>query len=199
MGDTTEEAAEVERLLQYSTSVVTRHAPVAPAVVQNEAVIRLAGYLFDMPNAGRGVTYADALRNSGARAILLPHRAHRAGSVVGAAPLPAGGGLQETGSAIVTVTMPSRWESTPADALPFPSGATFGLQVDGPDGSKTSVLLGRTQELLEPGAVVGGNASAALMGKLYAVAAVSAGGALLFTSTEAGAHTVRIFSWLTRC
>ena len=46
--------------------------PDAVDVAHNEAVVRLAGYLFDQPNAGRGVVHADALRNSGARAILLP-------------------------------------------------------------------------------------------------------------------------------
>ena len=81
LGDTSEETAEATRLLSYSTEAVTRHAPSAPDVVQNEAVIRLSGYLFDQPNAGRGMAYASALRNSGASAILLPYRIHRAGNV----------------------------------------------------------------------------------------------------------------------
>ena len=80
LGDTAEETAEATRLLAYATEAVTKHAPNAPAVVLNEAAIRLAGYLFDMPNAGRGAGYADALRNSGAAAQLLPYRVHRAGS-----------------------------------------------------------------------------------------------------------------------
>ena len=77
LGDSTEELAEVTRLLAYSTEAVTKQAPEATA---NEAVVRLAAYLFDQPNAGRGVMYADALRNSGAGSILLPYRVHRAGS-----------------------------------------------------------------------------------------------------------------------
>ena len=84
MGDTTEETEEAVRLLAFATEAVTHHAPNAPDVTQDEAVIRLAGYLFDMPNAGRGMAYADALRHSGARAILLPYRVHRAGSVADA-------------------------------------------------------------------------------------------------------------------
>ena len=80
-GSTDEEAAEADRLLAFATSAVTKHAPLAPDLALNEAAIRLAGYLFDMPNAGRGAGYADALRNSGARAILLPYRTHRAGAV----------------------------------------------------------------------------------------------------------------------
>ena len=80
LGDSTEETAEATRLLAFATAAVTKHAPDAPDVVHNEAVVRLASYLFDMPNAGRGAGYADALRNSGAAAILLPYRVHRAGS-----------------------------------------------------------------------------------------------------------------------
>ena len=51
----------------------------AGRAVHNEAVRRLAGYLYDMPEAGRGDGYANALRNSGAASILLPYRKHRAG------------------------------------------------------------------------------------------------------------------------
>ena len=43
-------------------------------------MVRLSGYLFDAPTAGRGAVYANALRNSGASGILLPYRIHRAGS-----------------------------------------------------------------------------------------------------------------------
>ena len=80
LGSSAEETDQATRLLAYVATAVTKHAPDAPDVVQNEAAIRLAGYLFDQPNAGRGVGYADALRNSGAAAILLPYRVHRAGS-----------------------------------------------------------------------------------------------------------------------
>ena len=80
LGDSTEETAEATRLLAFATAAVTKHAPDAPDVVLNEAAVRLAAYLFDMPNAGRGAGYADAVRNSGAAAILLPYRVHRAGS-----------------------------------------------------------------------------------------------------------------------
>ena len=77
--DSAEETAEVTRLLSYCTEAVTQHAPDAPDVAQNEAVRRLAGFLFDMPEAGRGMAYANALRNSGAARMLLPYRIHRAG------------------------------------------------------------------------------------------------------------------------
>ncbi len=72
--------AEAARLFTYATEAVTKHAPSAPDVVQNEAVIRLAGYLFDMPNAGRRDGYVNAMRSSGAGRILLPYVVHRAGT-----------------------------------------------------------------------------------------------------------------------
>ena len=82
VGDSAEETAEVTRLLAYSTEAVVKHAPDATA---NEAVVRLSSYLFDMPNAGSGVRYANAGRNSGAWAILQPYRVHRAGSTAAGA------------------------------------------------------------------------------------------------------------------
>ena len=84
MGDTTEENAEVARLLSYATEAITKHVATAPDAVHNEAAIRLASYLIDQPNAGRGAMFANALQNSGAASILLPYRVHRAGSVAGA-------------------------------------------------------------------------------------------------------------------
>ena len=80
LGGSAEETAEATRLLAYVSEAVTKHAPAAPDVVHNEAAIRIAGYLYDMPNAGRGMAYASALRHSGAAAMLLPYREHRAGS-----------------------------------------------------------------------------------------------------------------------
>ena len=81
LGDTAEETAETRRLLRYATEAVVRQAPDAPAHTQNEAVRRLAGYLFDQPETSRGDGYANAMRNSGAARILLPYRAHRLGFV----------------------------------------------------------------------------------------------------------------------
>ena len=71
-------------MLAYTTAAIEQHLgdsyDDAPEVVVNEAAIRLAGYLFDQPNAGRGLSFANAGRNSGAWAILLPFRVHRAGA-----------------------------------------------------------------------------------------------------------------------
>ena len=79
LGDSTEETAEVTRILAYAALAVEQHAPSAPDIAQNEAVRRLSGYLFDQPEAGRGAAYANALRSSGAARMLLPYRIHRAG------------------------------------------------------------------------------------------------------------------------
>ncbi len=79
LNDSAEETAEVSRLHAYATEAVTQHAPDASETAKNEAVRRLSGYLFDMPEAGRGMAYANAMRNSGAARMLLPYRVHRAG------------------------------------------------------------------------------------------------------------------------
>ena len=79
LNDSAEETAEVTRLLAYSTEAVEQHAPTATTTSMNEAVRRLAGYLFDMPEAARSDGYSNAMRNSGAARMLLPYRIHRAG------------------------------------------------------------------------------------------------------------------------
>ena len=79
LGNSVREAEEAIRLLAVATDVVTSFAPEATDNVANEAVIRLAGYLFDMPDSARGVTHSDVLRNSGAQMLLLPYRIHRLG------------------------------------------------------------------------------------------------------------------------
>ena len=79
LSDSPEELAEATRLLEYATEAVTKHVPTAPDAIHNEAVRRLAGYLYDQPEASRGDAYSNALRNSGAARMLLPYRVHRAG------------------------------------------------------------------------------------------------------------------------
>ena len=72
LGDSAEELAEVTRILAYATEAAVNHAPDAPDVAHNEAGRRLAGYLFDQPEAGRSDAYANALRNSGAARMYHP-------------------------------------------------------------------------------------------------------------------------------
>ena len=84
LGETEAETEQATRLLAYATVAVEKHVPEAPDAVHNEAVIRLSGYLFDQPFSTRGAAFTNSIRNSGASAILLPYRIHRAGSVEGA-------------------------------------------------------------------------------------------------------------------
>ena len=84
VGDSTEETSMMNRHLAYATAAVSKHLADAyddaPEAVVNEAVIRLAAYLYDKPHVS-GAGAADELLNSGAGAILLPYRIHRAGVV----------------------------------------------------------------------------------------------------------------------
>ena len=93
VGDSTEETAEVTRLLGYAAVAVEHHAPDAPDVVHNESAIRLASYLFDQPGTSSRAGYANALRNAGAARMLLPWRAHKAGSVGACAATTLPGGI----------------------------------------------------------------------------------------------------------
>ena len=81
LGTTDAETTQATRLLEYGRRAVEKHVAICPDEVHNESCIRLAGYLFDQPFSSRGAAFSNALRNSGAAAILLPYRIHRAGSV----------------------------------------------------------------------------------------------------------------------
>ena len=80
VGDSVEEVAEVTRLLAYCSEAVVQYAPEASDIAHSEAARRLAGYLFDQPEASHRDYYANALRSSGAARMLMPYRVHRAGS-----------------------------------------------------------------------------------------------------------------------
>ena len=62
--------AILTRLLGVGDAFVSREAPDAPEAVQDEAVIRFASYLYDQPSAGRGDSYGNAWRNSGAASLV---------------------------------------------------------------------------------------------------------------------------------
>ena len=85
LGTSQEETEQVTRLLAYATEAISRHLGSAyadtPEAIVDEAAIRMSGYLWDQPYASRGSTYANTIQNSGAGAMLLPYRIHRAGSV----------------------------------------------------------------------------------------------------------------------
>ena len=82
------------RLHGVSVALVQRFAPGAPPVVQNEAVIRTAGWLMETPSGGiRSESVGDvrtvfdgarslaALRHSGAMSLLSPWKIRRAGAI----------------------------------------------------------------------------------------------------------------------
>ncbi len=81
IGSSAPETAQVTRLRTWAITAVTRYLgdayATAPAEVVNEAVVRAVGYAFDAPNH----SFADALRNSGATAVLSPHKSRRAGVI----------------------------------------------------------------------------------------------------------------------
>ncbi|MCY4064262.1 MAG: hypothetical protein OXG53_17965 [Chloroflexi bacterium] len=83
VADNEKELAQVERLLAYAKEAILTHAPVAPPVVANEAAIRLIGYLYDQPQGQAGTAFANAMRNSGAAAILQLYRRTGAGTAGG--------------------------------------------------------------------------------------------------------------------
>ena len=79
------------RLLPVAVELVQRYGPEAPEAIQNEAAIRCAGYLAEMPAAARVEKFGDvevqfgsglsALRHSGAMALLSPYKVRRAGAI----------------------------------------------------------------------------------------------------------------------
>ena len=80
LGRTPTELDETDQILAYATEAVIHHAPNAPDVVHNEAVFRLAGYIYDRPFASADTRFSNVMRNSGAASALLPYRMHGAGS-----------------------------------------------------------------------------------------------------------------------
>ena len=86
LGDTAEELEIVTRLLGVASALVSVYAPNAPDAIANEAAVRLAGYLFDQPTAPARSSHANALRNSGAAALLASWRVQRATPLQARAP-----------------------------------------------------------------------------------------------------------------
>ena len=87
-------AALAARLHAVAVALVERFAPGAPPVVQNEAVIRTAGWLLETPSGSiRSESVGDirtgydtarslgALRHSGSMSLLSPWKVRRAGAI----------------------------------------------------------------------------------------------------------------------
>ena len=95
----------------------------------NEAVFRLAGYIYDRPFASADTRFSNALRNSGAAAALLPYRMHSAGTAgdtAASSPATAAGnaitGLAIVGGNIVVTFGDGSTEDVP---LPPSIGSAF--------------------------------------------------------------------------
>ena len=81
------------QLLAVATAMVENYAPAAPDAVQDEAVIRCAGWLAEQPAAairseqvgeivtGYATSNMSALRHSGAMALLSRWKVRRAGAI----------------------------------------------------------------------------------------------------------------------
>lgn len=79
----TDIAGILGRLGAVADALVTLYAPDAPDGIRQEAAIRVAGYLYDQPNAGEAGRYSSAWRNSGAAALVSPWVSRRLGIVGG--------------------------------------------------------------------------------------------------------------------
>ena len=83
-GDSPDEVAEITRILGAAKAMVRKYAGAGasvPTAICDEAVIRLASYLYDQPTASRGMAFSNAGRNSGAWSIVAPYRVQRAGAI----------------------------------------------------------------------------------------------------------------------
>ena len=187
LGSTPEEFQEVSRLLAFATEAVVGYAPSASDVAHSEACVRLVAYLFDRPTAGRGSGWSNALRNSGAGAILATYRQSPAISTgeAEAQSTPTSAGLRQIGVESLTVATVARWVVT---RLPFPAGAVFGVQTN-----ELPIALGSIADLVDTSVASGGDASVALGTQPYALAASSVGGVIYFAATDTGTFTIRMF------
>ena len=64
----------VTRAKGVAEAYIEKVAPLAPDVVQDEAVIRLGRAIYDSPPSTRGFDYASSFVNSGAGSLLAPWR-----------------------------------------------------------------------------------------------------------------------------
>ena len=74
-------AVVLARIDATARAMVVDFAPNAPTAIQNEAFVRLAGWLYDADPSGSTPGGPSALRASGAAAILSPFKIRRAGVI----------------------------------------------------------------------------------------------------------------------
>ena len=77
------ELSIIRRVLGIAQTTVETRAPQAPEPVKDEAIVRLAAYLYDFPPAPRGGDmFANVWVNSGAGSLLSRWATQRAGYAV---------------------------------------------------------------------------------------------------------------------
>ena len=75
----------ISRLIGVAEAHIDLLAPNAPEVVQDEATIRMATYIYDMPSSSRRDSYANSWVNSGAGPLLANWIEHRANGTAASA------------------------------------------------------------------------------------------------------------------
>ena len=90
---------------QYPATWATAYADTPAVIVPMRAPLDWAAFLYDQPNAGRGVAYANAMRSSGAGARSCCRiRIHRAGSTAEAVAV-AQEAMGSTGNPVIDVAV----------------------------------------------------------------------------------------------
>ena len=184
VGDSTEETAEVTRLLGFASLTVENYAESAPTIALNEAAIRLASYIYDQPSTSSRASFANSLRNSGAQRMLLSYRIHKVGAAQ-SAPLP--GWLELLGTEQVAIASAHTWALTGLDA---PTADYVGIQIRFPDGTSTGLA---TYYRPFDGESVFVEGETTLIETRWAYGRNAVGG-LLLASAQIGAHTLTLWS-----
>ena len=73
--------ARVRVILEAAIVMVEAYAPSAPEAIQNQATIRLVGYMHDSPLAPEYRSHSNPMAFSGAASLLSPYRVRRAGAI----------------------------------------------------------------------------------------------------------------------
>ena len=107
VGGTAEELTEITRVLGIAVAHIARYLgdayDDADDVTLNGAAVQLARYLYDQPTVSGGVSFANAMRFSGASNLLFGYRIHRAGLVGGDAVAIAQEAIGSVGNPVVGV------------------------------------------------------------------------------------------------
>ena len=146
--------AQMTRILSVADTAVRKFAPGAPENIRDEAIIRIVGYVYDLPTVpGPGFRVSDsALRGSGAAGWLAPYRAHRIGVSDASPDEQAGGGAgamvdRAAVLAIVAAAIPdavAAWALI-GDATQIPAGKL----ANAPSGGMGGGLSAAQRTLLE--------------------------------------------------